>query len=452
MNIHRLCFFICCFPCALLVSACSKNQEREQANYRIVELLSPAQLLRPETVSSFGNLAFERKIEVSAAQEGTVVYLPYKEGDMVPEGAVIAKLSNTFIEISLERSKNNTKQARLNLEETKNRYREGRLEAESRISVLDKAQLELESAKKDLAETERREAVKEKLYLAGGLSEEEIRAARYELESIRDKIAVMEKDIAIRSIGMRDADITDAGYRVPSDSAKRRELVITILTSQLDFVVKQADRALETAMLEQRANQAAYDELTIKSPCNAILGSRSREKGERIKAGDVLATLISTDVMYAVIQVSEADAQKLERDMNAEISVETLGVKVSGRVDLISPVADTRTASFTVKLACGEVRQGMKPGMFVRTTVSTGRVRTLWLLPEQALRKIDSENAWVFTLGKKNQDGARLVEKHPVVIAGWKGGETEVSSGLENLASIVAVSAAVEEDMYVMVK
>lgn len=452
MKIQRAWFFIAWFFCTVLAFSCSKNREPAQTAYRTVELVAPIPQQRPEIISSFGNLAFERKIDIAAAQEGIVVYLPYKEGDLVPEGAVIARLSNTFIEISLERSKNNTQQARLNLEESKNRYREGRLEAESRISILDKALLELEAAKKDLDETERREAVKEKLYLAGGLSDEEIRAARYELESIQNKIAIMEKDIAIRSIGMRDSDIAQAGYEIPGDNAKRRELVITILTSQLDFAVRQAERALETALLEQRANQTAYDELTIKSPCTAILGSRTREKGERIKAGDVVATLISTAVMYAVIQVPEADAQKLERGMTAEIFLETLGLKVAGSVDLISPVADTRTGSFTVKLACREVRQGMKPGMFVRTTISTGRVRSLWILPEQAVRKTDNTNAWVFTLGKKNGDGARVVEKCQVSIASWAGADVEIVTGLENLTGIVAVSAGIEEGMYVMVK
>jgi multidrug resistance efflux pump len=66
-------------------------------------------------------------------------------------------------------------------------------------------------------------------------------------------------------------------------------------------------------------------ELIVTASLSGIVGDRYYEEGERVKKEDKIITIIDTELLYAVFQVSESDSLKLERGMDAFVSVDGTG-------------------------------------------------------------------------------------------------------------------------------
>lgn len=373
---------------ALVARAASAPAPRGEGSERPVRKVRLAVVKAtelPDLVTGFGSLSYRVKADLSAGIDGVAAELPYREGDLVAAGAVVARLRNPQVEHAVGRARAGEAGARAALALAEARLFEARLAAEARLLAQEKAGMEIARAYDELAEAERRHADQEALLGSGGTTEEAVRAGRFSLEAARARIAIMEKDREVGLVGLRDADLAARGVRLPADPAARREALLRSASSAAAAERDAAAAGLEAAARELESALTAFGELTIRAPADGIIVARYVEPGERVKKEDKLVTLIERGVLCAVVRVGEADAMRLAPGMKATVAVDAAGATYDGIVDLVSPIADAKTASFALKVALATEIPGLAPGMFARVSVELGPPRRVLTAPDSSV-------------------------------------------------------------------
>jgi RND family efflux transporter MFP subunit len=385
----------------------------------------------PNEISGFGTLSFLKKVDIAAPQDAVVAVLYYREGDKVKPGDRLALLENPRISLAVGRAKNTFTQARAALDLARSRLLEGEFQAEAQILNLEKAEAELEQARKVHREQERKHRGEEALYEAGGITEEAIRSGRFALASEEEQLRLMERDLEIRRVGYRDQDLVAAGFPLPKSEAEQRRLFIALSTASLRAEFQAAQASLEAASKELESTLLAESELVIESSMTGTVGALYVEAGERVKQEDKILTLMDTESLYGVFPVREEDALRLEQGMAAKVSLDGTGGTYEGTVDLVSPIADSQSFTFSVRvlLSPESIARGMgetlpKPGMFARVSITLGPPRKVVVVPDSAILNKKNNRGVVFVINGNN------VHEREVGFGVSLGEEREIETGL----------------------
>jgi HlyD family secretion protein len=376
-----------------------------------------------DQTTSFGSISFQKKADVTALVDGTVAELPLGEGDTVRRGDLLARLENIQLDLRRKQALSTAGSARSELDLAEARLWEGQLQVEARVATVQRAELELESRRRELEELARSLRNKEQLLSAGGTTEEATASVRLSYASGRTAVQLLEKDLEIRRIGLRDEDIVSRGLAVPRDEAARRRVLVRIGTLTLAAERDVARARAEAAEAELGSVEQLIAELAVRAPLSGIVGARYVEAGEHAAANTKLFTLISTGEVYAVFPVPEAEAHRVRVGDPVEVRVDALGDAVfRGRVALVSPVIDPQAGTVTVKAVIADAGTRMKPGMFARVRLRHGAGRPVTVIPSSAIAQRQGSAARVFavvnrrvflkeaTLGAETE-GGWIVEK-----------------------------------------
>jgi len=389
-SIERYLFNVLINAAILSAASCGVATALEEEVPLAVRAVVVSEVLVPDEVSGYGSLAFKSKIDVAAPQDAVIGQLACREGDVVNAGNVIARLGNPQLALAVDRAENGVLQAEAALSLALARCFEGELAAEAKLLGIEKTRLELLQSGRELAEARRKHIDQETLYRAGGVTEEAIRSGRFSIESAAERIALMEKDIDIRLIGLRDQDLVSRGIPVPDDAAGHNRALVRLSVAALEAECSAARARLDAARNELQSARLALEELRITAPVTGVVAARYLEAGERVKREDKLFTIIDVASLYAVAPVFESEALRVSAGMQAQVTVDgassaTDSVVFSGVVDLVSPVADMGSASFSVRVLLDDPSSQLRPGMFAQVTITAGEPRRVIVVPESAI-------------------------------------------------------------------
>ena len=386
--------------------ACEKNDLISGSETRRVK--GAAAIVReiPDEAGGFGSLSFLSKVDVTSPQEAVIKKLYFREGDFARQGNLIIQLENPQINLAVERAENNYSQAFAARNLANSRLLEGIFQAEAQLHALEKADAELELAKRKWNENNRKHLNQETLYDAGGIHTEAILVSRFTLDTEREQIELMERELNIRKIGCRDQDLTRAGFSVPHDLTEKQNALIRLMTSSLRAELEAAGARLEAAEKELASANIALAELTIRSAASGIVGARYLEEGERVKPQDKILSIIDIESLYAIFPVREKDALRIEKGMSASVLIDGTGEVKNGFVDLVYPQADSQSLSFLVRVLLRDIGIAeagkLKPGMFVRVTVNTGPPSASVFIPESAVFNQKNNEGNVFIINGRS--------------------------------------------------
>ncbi len=233
-----------------------------------------------------------------------------------------------------------------------------------------------------------------------------------------DVLCVLEK-------GTREARILEAKAMLAQaklDHAAATELNSKGFTAQNRVAALQAQ--LDAAKARLKEAELELRRTVIRSPIGGVIESPMAEVGAQLDNGDICATVVNSDPMIAVGQVSELNIEQISLGMDATVQLVT-GEALNGKVRYIAPSAnpDTRTFRIEVELPNpdGKARDGV-------TAV------TMLPLPAEKAHKISPA---ILTLNDAGQMGIRAVDEnnktvfYPVRVLGgeqdgmWVGGLPE---------------------------
>jgi len=233
-----------------------------------------------EALRFSANLEAEKHVQVLSRTMGLIRQLLVEEGDVV-------KLNQVLL----------------------------RLESEEQRSALQRVEIDLELAERTLTK-------QRKMYKEGGLSEQSLETAEFEVKRLR---------------------------------------------------IARADAA------------RALRYTTVRAPIKGTITSRLVKRGDVVNPNQPLFDIIDFDSIVARVFVPEKEMHKLRPGLAVRVLAQASGERLhDGVVDLISPVVDPRsgTVKVTIKLPQTE---GLKPGMFVDVELVTATHENAVLLPRRAL-------------------------------------------------------------------
>ncbi|MDP8921776.1 MAG: efflux RND transporter periplasmic adaptor subunit [Chloroflexota bacterium] len=204
----------------------------------------------------------------------------------------------------------------------------------------------------------------------------------------------------------------------------------------------QAVAALEAA----RVNQA---ETVVRAPFDGVVAQRLVSPGATVGTNTPIVSLVSRDVEI-VIQVEEARIGQVERGQPAQISVAAFPDQAfAGTVASISPTADPRSRTFSVRVYPVDPTNPLRDGMFAQVALQTA-VRQSLLVPVQSVVNRSGRNI-VFVVGPDSRVQSQEVQvginngRQVEIIGGLNGGEEVATSALDVLSDGTPVVATRQE-------
>lgn len=232
-----------------------------------------------------------------------------------------------------------------------------------------------------------------------------------------------------------------------SEAALKRaqEMHAKELISGTEFDTARANYDVDVARL--RSSQARLSKTVIRAPFDGFVGLRRINIGDYATIGQELVDVVQLNPLRVDFSVPETLLPKVRPDLPVKVTVDAYPDDVfGGTIMAVAPMSDVRGHSLEVRASLPNDELKLRPGLFVRVTVSLGVKQNAIIIPEQAIWPIGQDKTvYVIVNGKAQRRIIKLGERQPgavEVIAGLEAGETIVTAGQMKLYEGAAVRSS----------
>ena len=217
--------------------------------------------------------------------------------------------------------------------------------------------------------------------------------------------SIVETDdvIARQSVEDRNALLSEATALV-----KQREIEYRAATQlakkgfRSDTKLAEARAQLDAARAKIKSIRIDISRTTTKAPFRGILETRYVEKGDYVKAGDNIASIVDLDPVLAVGSASERNIGSIKIGEPGKVTFID-GNVAEGRIRFIASVADPDTRSFRIELEVPNPDHRIRSGLTGKLALPLPPVRAHVLSPA------------VLTLSDDGRIGVRIVDAEDIV-------------------------------------
>jgi HlyD family secretion protein len=368
-----------------------------------------------------GYVVAARRAALSSDVPGRIIELNVREGSVVKQGDVVARLFADEFAAAWRRSEADA-QAAENVVQ--------RAEAQHKVVVADVVQAEQSFM---AAEAQREEA---RAQVSFAIAEFD-RIAELHRQGIEGQNAVDRTRSARDAAQARlDAETQAAKASAAATDAARQRLAV----AAADVDVARAQWAAAKAQAEQA--RATLDKTDVRAPFDGIVVLKDAEVGEVVSpnvqggstARGAVCTMVDFDSLEVQANVPETTLSSVQLGAPADVFLDAFpDDRIPGRVDRIWPTADRQKATVEVRVELLERSERLRPEMGVRVVfrqsgeadpATTAGARRRIVVPEQAIVQVDGKT------------GAFVLERDTVRFAAIeagdkKSGRVAVEAGLE---------------------
>jgi len=155
------------------------------------------------------------------------------------------------------------------------------------------------------------------------------------------------------------------------------------LSSAEDFDTIRTELAAAEAQLELAALELSYTE--VRAPFTGRVVRRLVDQGRTVSDGTPLFSLADTRRLLARVFVPAKELGTIRADQPVELTVPSSGDRLSGRIDLVSPVVDPDSGTIKVTVEVRDYPPTTRPGDFVEVSIVTDRHEDGLLVPRVAV-------------------------------------------------------------------
>ena len=324
---------------ALMSAACSRTAgkpatERPGAVGAVkVKLISPERQEQQRVVEAVGSLFAYDEVTVSSEAEGRVEEVMFDVGDRVTKGQVLARISPTELELTVEQQRAALAQARARL---------GLREEDGELKDVRQA-AEVKKALADLNDAEQRYRRAENLLETGVIARQ-----AYDEADARYKAAKAAYDLAVQQVENMRASM------------------------------HQSQAALNLATKKLRDAQ-------IRAPFTGQIKVRSVTVGQYLKVQTPVMTIVNIDPLRVRLSVPEKMSPWVRVSREVTINLEAFpGRNFTGRISRINPSVDEKTRTFEIEALVSNPSGELKPGSFVKASIPSNKVDSILTIPQTA--------------------------------------------------------------------
>lgn len=216
------------------------------------------------------------------------------------------------------------------------------------------ATVKVETTRRQLARQERRAEEIATLLKDGFVTEDQVEEERIALEEARLAAGTAAAELNLQTnfaLPLREAKLRSAQDKAQTELDKKKKSTIA-QRRQKEQAVSAAGQLLEKHRMELKALQAELAACTVKAPTDGLVlygdpqqsWRRSEiQVGGRIYPGQTMLTIPDLGVMKAVVNIPEADANRVATQQTAVVTVEAAaGQTFTGTVIKASEVANSQ--------------------------------------------------------------------------------------------------------------
>lgn len=203
-----------------------------------------------------------------------------------------------------------------------------------------------------------------------------------------------------------------------------------------------AKAAVQVARAELRNAELELEYSTVSAPITGRISDHRIDVGNYVSGGGsqggVLATIVATDTVRAMVDLPEADYQRLRRNgaLPKQVSVSVQGVQATRQADIDFVDSETSSRSGTIRLRASVPNPDgvLVPGYFAQVKVPVGPRLERLLVPD-ALVQNDQNRKLVMVVDGDGKAVPRAIEtgalvgNKRVVLAGLAPDERVIVSG-----------------------
>jgi len=388
------------------------------------------------TLNATGATEPDASITVISQVEGELISFPFKEGDDVKRGQVIAQIDAQEAQAQIAQAEADlgyalarlkaisagarpqeieqaaalVKQmqasldvAQKDLQHTKELYLgpipRGQLDnAEGKyknaVAQLESVKVKLDNAKKELERTRQ-------LFDLGAVAEEKVDFAQANYNALLAQLKAVQAEVENAEANIKNTKELYNLEAIPRQKIDAAEAKFFIATAQLQATQEKlnllkAGPALEDievarTQVKQAEAKLAYMKLkskyyTIASPISGTITERLVTQGDVIIPKQKLLAIADISHVILIAGVSELDISKVKRGGMASVRVDAYpDAQFKGKVTRIYPIADAKTRSIPVEIRLPNPDKHLLPGMFARITFMIEKRENIVLLPADAI-------------------------------------------------------------------
>lgn len=134
----------------------------------------------------------------------------------------------------------------------------------------------------------------------------------------------------------------------------------------------------------------------VKARFNGVISAKNYEDGE-LYSGQPILVLTQVETLKAYINIPEQFFPKVKAGMKVDIVSDIYPDQVfQGTIEIVHPTIDASTHTFQAKVRIPNGKDLLRPGMYVRTSMSMGKENTIVVPYQSVLKLIGSNERYVY--------------------------------------------------------
>jgi len=333
---------------------------REEAIEVTAMTVSKGRVEQTITAIASGTVMPQFDALVAAGTMGTVLTVPFKEGDRVSKGDVLVEMRHTEMDAQVQLAEANLKVGQSRLEQVKMGAVINKEVSGTRVA---QAKAQFEQARKDF---DRVKSLKDK----GSISQD-----MFDKVSLALKVA--QENLAAAEAGEGENDVRAEEIRMAEASIEQLEAGVAVA-------------------------KAARDNSFVRAPFDGVVSKILRDAGEAVTIGMPLLQLVDASESYVEAPFDEANASQIKLGQKVRINLDAYReTDFFGTVDFISPVVSinpdlSRTLNVRVRVDQGE--ENFIAGMSADVVILVDEKEEIVFAPTESL--VRQEFAYVIENGR----------------------------------------------------
>ncbi len=256
-------------------------------------------------------------------------------------------------------------------------------------------------------------------------------------------IALLDSEDAQKSI--RDAEISLRAAQIKMAEIEKQYDTKT----EDDRWMRQAQEiAVQQSLNNLNDAKEKLEDYYIKAPFDGIVTDLSVEAGDSISQSDILASVI-TDELVARITLNEVDAAQVQVGDKANLTFDALSdVSAEGKVSKVDTIGEVESGvvSYEIEISFDSPSEYLKPGMSVNTEIEIEKKTDILVISSSAIKTDEGGNSYVLvSSGMQNnadQSAQPQLKRQEIETGISNDTQTEVTSGLSEGDIILLTSSS----------
>ncbi len=333
-----------------------------------------------------GKISPVEEIAIIPKIPGRVAAVPFDIGQQVKKGEVVLRLESTDIAAQVAQAEAGLALAQASYAKQK---------AGTRPEQVEMTRAQVAQAQANFSNAEVNYTRMKNLFTEGAIAQKDLDGAKLQYDLYQAQLTSAKEQLRIVQTG---------------------ETTETFKISQAQ--VRQAQATVDLA-------RVSLANAVVLAPLAGVISQRNIDPGEMASPALTALSIVNLQEMRVEGNVAEADINHVRVGQEVTVKIDTLGnAKFTGKIVMVSPVADTRSKAYPIKVTIPNSDGALKPGMFATVEIVTASRSDALVVPADAV--VEKSGAKVVYVAQDGKAMERAVE-----IGLSDEGQVEIKQGLK---------------------